>query len=63
MFTIIFKYNYLFCNFDTDSYTRRLEYSIIQWNGKNESLGCSLFRDADDFRQLRVVQFAGSNSG
>lgn len=49
--------------FDVDPHPRRLEHSVVQWNGKNESLGRSLLRDADDFWQLRVVQFAGSNFG
>lgn len=53
----------VYSRLDTDPHARRLEHRSVQRNGKNESLGCSLLRHADDFRQLCAVQFTGSHFG
>lgn len=60
---VIFLTCFIYIFSGTDSYTRRLEHSVVQRNGKDKPLGRSLFRDADDIRQLRFVQFTGSNFG
>lgn len=63
-FVIFFSYIIIYFYIQhADSHPRGLEHSVVQRDGKNEPLGRSLFRDADDFRQLRPVQFAGRNFG
>jgi hypothetical protein len=41
--------------FSLDSDTRRLERRPLERNGEDVALGRTLFRCADDFRQLRFV--------
>lgn len=46
----------------TDPDARGLECCAVQWDGEDESLGRSVFRHVNDFRQLRSVQSAGGHS-
>lgn len=48
---------------NVDSDARRLECRVVQRNGQNQPLGCTVLCGTDDLRQLCIIQFARRHSG